>query len=111
MYQPIILPHFHRQIKDLAKKYRHLKAAVIRTLSNFDKREAVPLGGNVYKVRVRSADIAKGKSKSFRLLILVIGSDGYLVPIAIYFKGDQESLSKKEINTHLETILLELKRQ
>ena len=109
MYQPIILPHFKRQLKRYSKKYRHLKEAVISILENFDTRQHVHIGHNVYKVRVHTKDIPRGKSKSFRLLVFVVEADQYLVPICIYFKGDQEDITKKEINDHLEMILFELR--
>lgn len=108
MYQPIILPYFRRQLEQYTKKYRHLKDAVIAVLDNFHKEQYTPLGQNIYKVRLRSKDIPRGKSKSFRLLVLVVEIEEYLVPITIYFKGDREDVTKKEINKHLENILLEL---
>jgi len=109
MYQSIILPHFKRQLKRYNKKYRHLKEAVISTLEDFDKRQHTHLGSNVYKVRLHTKDIPRGKSKSFRLLVFVIETEKYLVPICVYFKGDQEDITKKEINDHLEVILFELR--
>ena len=111
MYQTIILLHFKRQLKLHTKKYRHLKKAVIKELEQFQKSKHTSLGGNIYKIRIKSKDIPKGKSKSFRLLILVMELEKYLVPITIYFKGDQEEITKKEINNHLETIVLELQLQ
>lgn len=109
MYRPIILPHFKRQLKRHTKKYRHLKEAVISILDNFDKRQYIHIGHNVYKVRLGTKDIARGKSKSLRMLVFVIEVDKYLVPICIYFKGDREDIAKKEINDHLEIILFELR--
>jgi len=111
MYQPIILPHFRRQLKQHAKKYRRLKEAVIDTLEHFEKTQHVHIGNNVYKARVRSKDIQKGKSKSFRLIIFLIEKENYIVPLTLYFKGDQEDVSKKEINDHLEIIIFELRIQ
>lgn len=111
MYQPIILPHFKRQLKRYSKKYRNLKEAVISILEHFDKRQHVHIGSNVYKVRLQTKDIPRGKSKSFRLLVFVVETEKYLVPICIYFKGDQEDITKKEINEHLEVILFELRME
>jgi len=111
MYQPIILPHFKKQLKRYAKKYRHLKEAVISILEDFDKRQHAHIGHNVYKVRVQTKDIPRGKSKSFRMLVLVVETDKYLVPIYLYFKGDQEDITKKEFNDHLEIILFELRME
>jgi len=111
MYQPIILPHFKKQLKRYSKKYRHLKEAVISTLEDFDKKQHARLGSNVYKVRIQTKDSPRGKSKSFRLLVFVVETDKYLVPLCVYFKGDQEDITKKEINDHLEIILFELRME
>lgn len=111
MYASIILPHFHRQLKRYTKKYRHLKEAVIESIENFRKDSSPHIGNNIYKLRLRTKDIPRGKSKSFRLLLLVIEEENYLVPLVIYFKGDKEDLTKKEINEHLEMILFETRMQ
>lgn len=109
MYQTIVLGHFKRQLKPYLKKHRDLKDAVIKTLEHFDPRQHDRLGGSVYKIRLKIASLPKGKSKSFRLVILIMESEGFLVPLAIYFKSDRDSMSKKEINDHLQQILLELR--
>ncbi|OGF22959.1 hypothetical protein A2Y83_05040 [Candidatus Falkowbacteria bacterium RBG_13_39_14] len=77
-------------------------------MENFDKNKFVHIGNNVYKIRLKCDEIAKGKSKSFRLIIFIVEDDNILVPITIYFKGECESIGKKELNNHLEMILLEL---
>lgn len=109
MYQTIVLGHFKRQLKPYVKKHHDLKDAVIETLEHFDPRQHDHLGGGVYKLRLKIKSLPKGKSKSFRLVILVMESEGCLIPITIYFKSDRGSMSKKEINDHLQQILLELR--
>lgn len=109
MYRPIILPYFNRQLQPHTKKYRHLKEAVISLLDNFHKEQHTHLGHNVYKARVKSKDIPRGKSKSFRILVFLLEAKEYVVPITLYFKGDREDITKEEINRHLENILLELR--
>ena len=109
MYQPIVLKYFKRQLKTYVKKQRDLKDSVIVALTKFDERQNDNLGGGIYKVRLKIKSLPKGKSKSFRLIVLVLESESYLVPIAIYFKSDKDSLSKKEINDHLQSVLFELR--
>lgn len=111
MYRLVILPHFKRQAKPYTKKYRHLKEALLDALERFRPDQQTALGNGVYKVRLHSKDIAKGKSKSFRLIVYVVEVDKLLVPITIYFKGDQSTISKKEINAHMEIILFELQTE
>ncbi|MBL7045111.1 MAG: hypothetical protein ISR98_00720 [Parcubacteria group bacterium] len=107
MYQYLILPHFKKQLKQLSKKYRSLKDEIILTLENFEKSKEQSLGNNVYKIRVKSKDINRGKNKSFRLFVHIIEVQDYVVPITIYYKGDRKDMNIKEINNHLEAILLE----
>lgn len=109
MYQFLILPHFKKQLKQLRKKYRHLKDDLIKTLENFDKSEHQSLGSDLYKIRMKSQDIPHGKDKSFRLILFVIGNQNYILPVVIYYKGDKNDISLKEINKHLEIVLFEAK--
>ena len=109
MHRTIILAYFKRQLKSYLKKHRDLKDAVIEVLHNFDKRQHDHLGGGVYKVRLKIKSLPKGKSKSFRLIILTMETEGFLVPITIYLKSDTDTLSKNEINAHLQNTLFELR--
>ena len=109
IYRAILLASFLKNLKPYLKKYRSLKNSIIETLENFDKNHHPHLENGVYKVRLKTADISRGKSKSFRLIVLLIEVDKFLVPIAIYFKGDQQDISKKELNDKLENVLFELK--
>lgn len=109
MYQVLFLPHFRNQLKNYLKKYRQLKTDVLDELENFDKRKYVCLGNNAYKIRLKSSDIPRGKSKSFRLILLVEEIDSIIVPVTLYFKGEREDISLKEINRHLNIIWFELK--
>jgi len=45
------------------------------------------------------------------MLVFVVEAGKYLAPICIYFKGDREDITKKEINDHLEIILFELRME
>ncbi|MCK5510587.1 type II toxin-antitoxin system RelE/ParE family toxin [Candidatus Parcubacteria bacterium] len=111
MYQIIISPCFRKQLKKYAKKYRCLKNEIILVLENFDKQLWTHIGNNAYKIRLKIKDIPKGKSKSFRLVILIIETEKFITPIVLYFKGDRENISKKEINDMIEEILFELWEQ
>lgn len=110
MLQPLLLPHFKKQLKKLLKKYPHLQNSLIETLEKFQKQNETHLGKNIYKVRLQSRDIHKGKRNSFRLIVLLLEVEGFLIPITLYFKGDLADIKKQEINDHLETILFELRQ-
>lgn len=110
-YSFIILPYFLRHARRYTKKYPHLKSALLQALLSFDPRLHAHLGRGIYKVRLRTPDIRKGKSGSLRLIVLLIESQHQLVPVCLYFKGDREDITVKELNDHLEAILFELRKQ
>ena len=108
MYEYALLPHFCRQLKPLLKKHPSVREALLDLLKNFDTNLYTHLGEDIYKCRLKTPGLRKGKSGAFRVLVLV--ENNLLTPVAIYFKGDKENLNKKEIRRHLKSILLELRR-
>ena len=107
-YRYYISTHFKRQLKPYLKKHRSLLDDVIDVLKTFDPRCHIALGADIYKIRLKSSDVPKGKSKSFRLIVLLITIENLISPVAIYFKGDQETISKREIKYHIDIIRSEL---
>lgn len=109
MYQFYISRHFKKQLKPLLKKHKDLKKEVVQALKDFRKDETHSLGANTYKIRISSPSLNKGKSHGFRLIILLVTSSNLIAPITIYFKGDRNSITKKEITAHAKIISKELK--
>ena len=108
-YSVILLPHFKRQLKSHLKKHRHLVDDIKTTLATFTPVVHTHLGNNLYKVRLATQTLARGKNKSFRLIILLEVVNSFLVPVTVYYKGDQAVISKKELALHLKSILFELR--
>ena len=99
-YTYYLSDHFIKQLASYRKKYRHIIDDVENTLKSFDKQRAISLGSNVYKIRFRSSDIARGKSHAFRMVIYVVEVRSLISPLIIYFKGDKENIKKEEILYH-----------
>ncbi len=100
--------HFKKEIKSYHKKYFHLIDDIYETLDGFDKRRVDSLGKSVYKIRLRSRDLGRGKNKSFRLIVFFLEIDQLLIPLTIYFKGDKVNIFLSEINYHLSLTIAEL---
>ena len=107
-YQTVTTDDFDKKVKALSKKYRSLKADLVafekELLANPTMGD--DLGDNTRKVRMAIASKNKGKSGGARVitctvLVDVINTDIYL--LTIYDKGEQESISKKEIE-YLKTV-------
>ena len=110
MYKIYLTDHFLKQLKPLTKKFRNLEDDIVGTLENFILEQADRLGQKFYKVRLKSNDLPRGKNKSFRIIIFLIGENSVIAPITVYFKGDQENIDEKEIEYHLEMVLLEIEK-
>jgi mRNA-degrading endonuclease RelE of RelBE toxin-antitoxin system len=61
----------------------------------------------IWKIRVASSDIKKGKRGGFRLIYLWKAGDFRLYLLAVYFKGKEE-ISKTEIERLLKKLNKEL---
>ena len=111
MYQVYLTDHFLRRLKPYLKKFRNLENDLIEALQNFTPKISDQLGHKLYKIRLKSTDIPKGKSKSFRVIIFLLELKNVIVPIMIYFKSERQDISEKEIEYHLEAVLIEIKKR
>lgn len=110
MYTPVILNHFKKEAKRYTRKHPELKQVIIDCLKTFQVNRAAALGKNVYKIRLTTKQLRKGKRGGFRLILLIIKTEKQLVPITIYFKGDKENITWAELNTHLAHVEHELEK-
>jgi mRNA-degrading endonuclease RelE of RelBE toxin-antitoxin system len=67
-------PEFKRNIRQLAKKYRHLQADVQPVITQLEAGQTpgiqIPRTGyTVFKVRVKNSDIQKGKRSGYRMIV------------------------------------------
>jgi len=101
-YEIVTTEDFDREVKSLVKKYH----SFLDDLENFKKellqnpKMGGKLGGNTRKVRMAIASKNKGKRGGARVitcnvLININNTDIYL--LTIYDKGEQDSISSKDI--------------
>ncbi|MBP8056849.1 MAG: type II toxin-antitoxin system RelE/ParE family toxin [Chloroflexi bacterium] len=99
--QIFFAPEFERNLKQLAKKYRHIKSDLSALIEQLQNRELpgdrVP-GTNyhVYKVRVKNSDLDKGKRSGYRV-IYYSKEHNIIYLLTIYAKSDQPDISKQQI--------------
>lgn len=72
-------------------------------------QKSIRLSKQLYKLRLKCRDLARGKSKSFRLIVLLIEVENLLVPVTVFFKGDRGDISESELEAHLNKVKEELK--
>ncbi|MEA1907192.1 MAG: type II toxin-antitoxin system RelE/ParE family toxin [Euryarchaeota archaeon] len=94
-------PEFKRNLRALAKKYRHIRSDVqpmIDQLRTGDVMgDQVPRTRHtVFKVRVRNSDIQKGKRSGYRL-IYHLKTPTNIILVTIYSKLDQADISAEQV--------------
>jgi len=94
-------PEFKRNVRALAKKYRHIRSDIQPVI---ERLKAGEIFGNqirgvryaVFKVRIRNRDIRKGKRAGYRLIYWRKAPEN-IVLVTIYSKLDQADISARQI--------------
>jgi mRNA-degrading endonuclease RelE of RelBE toxin-antitoxin system len=94
-------PEFKRNLRTLAKKYRHIRSDVQPVIDRLQAGEAIgdQVQGTpytIFKVRAQNSDIRKGKSSGYRL-IYYLRIPTSIVLVTIYSKLDQADISAEQI--------------
>ncbi|GHT72687.1 hypothetical protein FACS189456_1870 [Bacteroidia bacterium] len=100
--------NFRREAKKLVKKYASLKAELtaLRLQLVANPTMGIPLGNNVFKIRLAIASKGKGKSGGARVITTWCVSDGEVWLLSIYDKGTQNDISNAAIQQILNNELL-----
>jgi len=97
----VFTPEFKRNLRQLAKKYRHIKSDVQPLLDELAQGSTsgarIPgVQYTVFKVRVRNSDSSKGKSGGYRIIYQQIHRQ-LIVLVTIYSKTEQTDIAPNEI--------------
>ena len=104
---------FQKSIKALKKKYPHVKDDLLSQIKALEEDPSAgdPIPGwnkEVWKVTVASSDVKKGKRGGYRLIYFWKAGEMKIYLLAVYFKGEKEAITKKEIESLLEKLNQEL---
>jgi mRNA-degrading endonuclease RelE of RelBE toxin-antitoxin system len=94
-------PEFKRNLRALAKKYRHIRDDVAPVIAELQTGalpgDQVPgIGYTIFKVRVPNRDRAKGKSGGYRIMYY-LKSTTDIILVTIYSKTEQADISTTQI--------------
>lgn len=98
---------FKKDIKRLNKRFRRLRKDVDSLISQLEVGETPGnkvqgVKRDVYKVRLKSSDLQKGKSGGFRVIYYLQTADAVLL-VTMYVKSEQEDISLDEIRRIIES--------
>ena len=104
---------FQKSIKALRKKYPHVKDDLISQIRALEKDPSAgdPIpdwNKEVWKVRIASSDVKKGKRGGYRLIYFWKAGEMKIYLLFGYFKGEKTEITKKEIESLLKKLYQEL---
>lgn len=105
-YKVELSDNFKKEAKRLIKKYSSLKTELqdLFTELEIDPTKGIPLGNDIYKIRIAIASKRKGKSGGARVLTFVKITETTVLLFSIYNKGDKDSISDKEIKALIKNL-------
>ncbi len=94
---------FIKDVRKLKRKYRRigedLQALQVQLQDNPDAGDRIPgVDGSVFKVRVRSQDMQRGKQGGYRVIYYLRIQPDAIYLLTIYAKAQQEDIRPEEIN-------------
>lgn len=103
MIEIFTTPHFDKEYKALAKKYKSLPKDLQKLEQTLleDPTHGTGLGDNTYKIRMAIKSKGKGKSAGARVISVVLVQQiediTKVALITIYDKSEKESISNKRL--------------
>ncbi len=99
-------PEFKRNLRQLAKKYRHIRLDIQPVIDTLVAGELpgvqIPgIGFSIYKVRIRNSDAKRGKSGGYRM-IYYLPTNVSIILITLYSKTEQQDIEPQEIQAFLQ---------
>ncbi len=90
---------FERHLKRLSKKYKSLPLDLSRLVDQLKSNPefGIPLGFNLYKIRLKISSKGKGKSGGARVITFLIRQEKEIYLVAIYDKSEIENLQKDQL--------------
>ncbi len=101
-FEVIPTDNFSKKLKKLKKKYPKIGEDIREFTANDNIEENIksgePLGKDCHKIRMQITGKSAGKSGGARIILQAKIVDKKIFLLAIYDKGDQETITDKEIN-------------
>lgn len=97
---------FLKEIKKLTKKYKTIKKDIdeLSNLLQENPRAGIDLGRGLYKIRLKSSDMKKGKSGGFRIIYYLLVKDRKVYLLTIFSKSEKEDIDMLRLEKILEEL-------
>ena len=103
-YKIIPTEYFKQQVRNFKKDYTHIRRDLkeLHRMLKDNLKSGKLLGKKVYKIRLKSTDISKGKRGGFRVISYVVDKSKKIRLLTIYAKPKKSSISDDEIKLILQ---------
>ena len=103
-YKIIPTEYFKQQVRSYKKDYTHIRQDLkeLHRMLKDNPKSGKPLGKKVYKIRLKSTDISKGKRGGCRVINYVVDKSKKIRLLTIYAKPKKSSISDDEIKLILQ---------
>jgi len=107
LYNVVTTRNFERAFKRLVKKYVSLSKEYEQLIDELEVNPGIgiPLGNNLFKIRLAIASKCKGKSGGARVITYLRTKQETVWLLSIYDKGEKNTMSDIEIQNILEGAL------
>ena len=99
MLKIVPTPEFIKQVKKLAKSYKHIADDLesLRQQLIHNPTIGTDLGNKCFKIRLANSSISVGKSGAFRIITYYIDKQNIIRLLLIYTKTQKENISDREL--------------
>ena len=103
-YKVIPTEYLKQQVLELKKNYPNIRRDLkeLSGILKLNPKSGKSLGKKVYKIRLKSSDISKGKRGGYRIITYVIDEQEIVRILTIYAKPRKANISDKEIMSILQ---------
>jgi len=97
---------FLKDVKTLSKKYKSIKNDIddMSELLRANPRSGTDLGKGLYKIRLKSSDMARGKRGGFRIIYYLLTQDKKIYLLTIFSKTEVENIDLNKLHEILEDV-------
>jgi mRNA-degrading endonuclease RelE of RelBE toxin-antitoxin system len=108
IFKIIPSPRFLKDAKRLSKKYKSIKKDIdgLSEQLQTNPHAGTDLGRGLYKIRLKSSDMARGKRGGFRIIYYLLTQDKKIYLLTIFSKTEVENIDIKKIHEILEDLNL-----
>ena len=100
--------YFKKQLKKLSKKYPQIVEDFLNKIDSLKLDQETYIGRSIYKIRIASTDMNRGKSGGFRSYLYLYQNKDLLLPLCIYCKTETASITETELKFHFDKTMEEL---